>query len=129
MSIVHAGDDFDGKPGGQPVGVLVFFESEFPNFAYHAQAMPNSPTIVSLVPKSPHTKTFVSLATDFEPARVRFAIGRDGSFRVSNKGEDVILPVGRRFTVEAQDEDEIVSIVHHGGMPVGVLVESRAALG
>ena len=63
---------------------------------------------------------FVSLATDFGPARVRLAIGRQGDFRVENNLE---IPTGRQVVRRARDVDQVVSVVHQGGPPVSVLVE------
>jgi len=62
---------------------------------------------------------FVSLATDFGPAQVRFAIGRQGDFRVQN----VQVPTGRQVVFQAQNDDQVVSVVHQSGPPVSVLVE------
>ena len=62
---------------------------------------------------------FVSLATDFGPAAVRFAIGREGDFRVQN----IQVPTGRQVFFRAQVDDQVVSVVHQSGPPVSVLVE------
>ena len=67
-----------------------------------------------------YDRIFLSLASDFEGAKVRLAIGKPGAWRIEN---DLAVPAGRKVLRELVAGDEVASIVHNGGQPVSVLVE------
>jgi len=65
-------------------------------------------------------RVFVSLASDFGGATVRFAIGKPGDFIVK---DNLKVPAGRSVVFEARAQDQVASIIHQDGQPVAVLVE------
>lgn len=65
-------------------------------------------------------RIFVSLASDFDGARVRLAIGKPGQWNVE---DNLPVPAGRSVVRELQPGDEVASVIHEGGEPVAVLVE------
>jgi hypothetical protein len=65
-------------------------------------------------------RIFVSLASDFEGARVRLAIGKPGAFAVE---DNLAVPPGRKVVRELKPGDEVASVIHQQGQPVAVLVE------
>ena len=65
-------------------------------------------------------RVFLSLASDFEGARVRLAIGKPGAFRVE---DGLVVPAGRSVVRELVPGDEVASVIHEQGEPVAVLVE------
>jgi len=67
-----------------------------------------------------YDRIFVSLASDFEGAHVRLAIGKPGQFQVE---DNLAVPAGRSVVRELKAGDEVASVVHEGGEPVAVLVE------
>ncbi|HEX8744215.1 MAG TPA: M64 family metallopeptidase [Thermoleophilaceae bacterium] len=94
--------------------------------AYEVRVEPGSTGIVALPPPKltgviPFGRVFVSLASDFEGASVRFAVGRPPDrWRLF---DPLQVGVGRSFVIECLDTDQIVSVVHQAGRPVDVLVE------
>jgi hypothetical protein len=124
-SIVHY-----GQPGsGHQVSVLVHYLSGINDFAYHSQVFPGEETFVDLIPSAPEAgvRVFISLATDFEPAHVRFYVGRPNNWPIHE--EDLEVPIGRKRIFETTANDQVASIRHISGNPVGVLVECTAPLG
>lgn len=65
-------------------------------------------------------RIFLSLASDFEGAHVRLAIGKPGQFHVE---DNLAVPAGRSVVRELKPGDEVASVIHEGGEPVAVLVE------
>jgi hypothetical protein len=65
-------------------------------------------------------RVFLSLASDFEGARVRLAIGKPGAFTVE---DNLAVPSGRSVVRELKQGDEVASVIHQQGQPVAVLVE------
>ena len=65
-------------------------------------------------------RIFVSLASDFDGAQVRLAIGKPGQWNVE---DNLPVPAGRSVVRELKPGDEVASVVHEGGEPVAVLVE------
>jgi len=65
-------------------------------------------------------RIFVSLASDFDGAHVRLAIGKPGQFTVE---DNLPVPAGRSVVRELKPGDEVASVIHEGGEPVAVLVE------
>ncbi len=65
-------------------------------------------------------RIFVSLASDFDGAHVRLAIGKPGQFNVE---DNLPVPAGRSVVRELKPGDEVASVIHQGGEPVAVLVE------
>jgi hypothetical protein len=65
-------------------------------------------------------RIFLSLASDFDGARVRLAVGKPGHFQVE---DNLAVPAGRSVVRELKPGDEVASIIHEGGEPVAVLVE------
>ena len=96
--------------------------------AYVEHVAPFSTRMVALPPPNQagaveFGRVFVSLATDFGPASVRIAIGREGDFPIV---QEVSVPTGRQIVFEARTEDQVVSVVHRSGPPVSVLVEYQS---
>jgi hypothetical protein len=96
--------------------------------AYVQHVAPFSTVMVALPPPNQrgvvdYGRVFVSLATDFGPASVRIAIGRQNDFPVVR---ELNVPTGRQVVFEARTEDEVVSVVHRSGPPVSVLVEYQS---
>src|SRR5690242_5933664 len=67
-----------------------------------------------------YNRVFLSLASDFEGARVRLAIGKPGQFEVE---DNLFVPAGRTVGRELRPGDEVASVIHEGGEPVAVLIE------
>ena len=65
-------------------------------------------------------RIFLSLASDFDGAHVRLAIGKPGQFHVE---DNLAVPAGRSVVRELKPGDEVASVIHEGGEPVAVLVE------
>jgi len=65
-------------------------------------------------------RIFVSLASDFDGAHVRLAIGKPGQWNVE---DNLSVPAGRSVVRELKPGDEVASVIHEGGEPVAVLVE------
>lgn len=65
-------------------------------------------------------RIFLSLASDFDGAHVRLAIGKPGQFNVE---DNLFVPAGRSVVRELKPGDEVASVIHEGGEPVAVLVE------
>jgi hypothetical protein len=65
-------------------------------------------------------RVFLSLASDFEGARVRLAIGKPGAFTVE---DNLAVPPGRSVVRELKAGDEVASVIHQQGQPVAILVE------
>lgn len=65
-------------------------------------------------------RVFLSLASDFDGAHVRLAIGKPGQFHVE---DNLPVPAGRSVVRELKPGDEVASVIHEGGEPVAVLVE------
>ena len=65
-------------------------------------------------------RVFLSLASDFEGARVRLAIGKPGAFTVE---DNLAVPPGRSVVRELKSGDEVASVIHQQGQPVAILVE------
>lgn len=65
-------------------------------------------------------RIFLSLASDFEGARVRLAIGKPGAFTVE---DNLAVPAGRSVVRELKPGDEVASVIHQQGQPVAVLIE------
>ena len=65
-------------------------------------------------------RVFLSLASDFEGARVRLEIGKPGQFVVE---DNLAVPAGRKVVRELKPGDEVASVIHEGGEPGAVLVE------
>lgn len=65
-------------------------------------------------------RVFLSLASDFEGAQVRLAIGKPGAFNVE---DNLAVPPGRSVVRELKPGDEVASIIHQRGQPVAVLIE------
>ena len=70
-----------------------------------------------------YDRIFLSLASDFEGAHVRLAIGKPGAFNVE---DDLAVPAGRSVVRELKPGDEVASIIHERGQPVAVLIEYQA---
>lgn len=70
-----------------------------------------------------YDRIFLSLASDFEGAHVRLAIGKPGAFNIE---EDLAVPAGRSVVRELKPGDEVASIIHDRGQPVAVLIEYQA---
>jgi hypothetical protein len=65
-------------------------------------------------------RIFLSLASDFEGARVRLAIGKPGAWTVE---DNLVVPPGRSVVRELKPGDEVASIIHQQGQPVAILIE------
>jgi hypothetical protein len=93
--------------------------------AYQEVVAPSGRAMVAL-PPSHNTgavkfdRIFLSLASDFEGAEVRLAIGKPGAWRVQ---DNLAVPPGRSVVFELVAGDEVASVIHHHGQPVAVLVE------
>jgi hypothetical protein len=59
-----------------------------------------------------YDRIFLSLASDFEGAHVRLAIGKPGAFNVE---DDLAVPAGRSVVRELKPGDEVASIIHERG--------------
>jgi hypothetical protein len=93
--------------------------------AFNVKVEPYARAMVGLPPcKSTgivkYDRVFLSLASDFEGAHVRLAIGKPGTFRVE---DNLVVPAGRSVVRELQPGDEVASVVHEQGEPVTVLIE------
>jgi hypothetical protein len=67
-----------------------------------------------------YDRIFLSLASDFEGARVRLAIGKPGAFSVE---DNLAVPAGRSVVRELKAGNEVASIIHESGQPVAILIE------
>jgi hypothetical protein len=67
-----------------------------------------------------YDRIFLSLASDFEGARVRLAIGKPGAWNVE---DNLVVPPGRSVVRELKPGDEVASIIHQQGQPVAILIE------
>jgi hypothetical protein len=65
-------------------------------------------------------RIFLSLASDFEGARVRLAIGKPGAWTVE---DNLVVPPGRSVVRELKPGDEVASVIHQQGQPVAILIE------
>ena len=65
-------------------------------------------------------QVFLSLASDFEGATVRLAIGNPNSWRIF---DNLVVPAGRKDVYELENTDEVASIINNGPQPVSVLIE------
>jgi hypothetical protein len=97
--------------------------------SYSVQIPANQTGIVALPPVQggviPFGRIFFSLASDFDGATVRLAVGKPGDFRVQDNLE---VPAGRNFIEELVPDDEIISVINRGPQPVAVLVEYQGLL-
>lgn len=121
-SVVHG--------GGEPVSVLVEYSHIYAERAAAAARMVNAShvvarrsetTVVGLPPVNragavQFPTGFLSLATDFEEARVRLAIGH-------RLRRILRVPIGRRIVREIREGDDVASLDHQAGREVGILLE------
>jgi hypothetical protein len=93
--------------------------------AYQEVVAPSGRAMVALPPSHSSgavkfDRIFLSLASDFEGAQVRLAIGKPGAWRVQ---DNLAVPAGRSVVVELVAGHEVASVIHYHGQPVAVLVE------
>jgi hypothetical protein len=93
--------------------------------AFQEVVEPSGRVMVALPPPKSsgavkYDRIFLSLASDFEGARVRLAIGKPGAWTVE---DNLVVPPGRSVVRELKPGDEVASIIHQQGQPVAVLVE------
>ena len=93
--------------------------------AFNVAVPPATKVMVALPPPQQSgavqfARVFLSLASDFDGANVRLAIGKPPAFRFV---QEVDVPAGRSVVEELQAGDEVASIIHNSGQPVAVLIE------
>ena len=93
--------------------------------AYAVEVRPATTGMIALPPPNGmgavrFGRVFVSLASDFQGATVRLAIGQPGQWRIF---QNLTVPAGRQVVYELVNTDQVASVVHQGGEPVDVLVE------
>lgn len=93
--------------------------------AFNVAVPPATKIMVALPPPQQSgavkfARAFLSLASDFNGADVRLAIGKPPAFRFV---KNVHVPAGRSVVEELQVGDEVASIIHNAGEPVAVLIE------
>lgn len=93
--------------------------------AYQEVVAPSGRAMIALPPSHSSgavkfDRVFLSLASDFEGAEVRLAIGKPGAWRVQ---DNLAVPPGRSVVFELVAGDEVASVIHYHGQPVAVLVE------
>jgi hypothetical protein len=101
------------------------FKPYMPGGSYTARVEPATTGVVPLPPPAGtgivrFGRVFVSLASDFQGATVRLAIGKPGQWRIF---QNLSVPPGRQVVYELVAGDEVASVAHQGGEPVDVLVE------
>jgi len=93
--------------------------------SYTVTVEPATTGMIALPPPNgmgavPVCRVYVSLASDFQGATVRLAIGQPGQWRIF---QNLTVPAGRQVVYELVNTDQVASVVHQGGEPVDVLVE------
>ena len=93
--------------------------------AFAVEVLPNTTAMVGLPPPNgtgvvQFGQVFLSLASDFDGATVRLAIGNPNSWRIF---DDLNVPAGRQDVYELENTDQVASIINNGPQPVSVLIE------